>query len=101
MSGSPIVLTGTRGSVRAGLTSFVLTLGDFMKDRRWRLRVIYSGILLVAYFGFFLMCAFLPERMAAPALSNSPISFAMLLGATIIVGLIAMTGLYTVSADRA
>ncbi len=72
-----------------------------MDDRRWRLRVIYSSILLAAYFGFFLLCAFLPERMAARALSDSPISLAMVLGAIIIAGSVAMTGLYTVSADRA
>jgi hypothetical protein len=33
-------------------------------------------------------------------LKNSPISVAMWLGAAIIAGSIAMTGLYTVSADR-
>ena len=71
-----------------------------MADRRWRLRVIYSGILLAVYFAFFLMCAYLPERMAAHVLKNSPISVAMWLGAAIIAGSIAMTGLYAVSADR-
>jgi uncharacterized membrane protein (DUF485 family) len=72
-----------------------------MNDKGWRLRVIYSGVMLAAFFGFFLMCSFWPKTMAARVLNDSPTSYAMWLGAAIIAGSVVMTGLYTVSADRA
>ncbi|MGY4155524.1 uncharacterized membrane protein (DUF485 family) [Bradyrhizobium sp. USDA 4461] len=72
-----------------------------MNDRRWRLRVLYSGMLLAAYFGFFLMCSYFPDAMASRVSTGSPATLAMWLGAMIIAGSVAMTGLYTISADRA
>ena len=72
-----------------------------MNDRRWRLRVLYSGILLGIYFGFFFMCSFLPDVMARKITVGNPATVAMLLGAAIILGSVGMTGLYMVSADRA
>jgi uncharacterized membrane protein (DUF485 family) len=72
-----------------------------MNDKRGRLRVIYSSTLLAAYFGFLLACCFLPRQMAIHVFSDSPTSVAMCLGAAIIAGSLAMTGLYAVSADKA
>jgi uncharacterized membrane protein (DUF485 family) len=72
-----------------------------MTDRRWRLRVLYSSILLAVYFGFFLMCSFLPGVMAAKLFATNAATLAMWLGAIIIAGSVGMTALYMVSADRA
>lgn len=71
-----------------------------MNDKSWRLRVIYCGVLLTAYFGFFLTCAFFPATMARTIGANTQATLAMLLGAAVIAGSVVLTGCYMVAADR-
>lgn len=98
MAGFTLAFAACEAAIRH--SRFIHRNGAIMNDRRWRLRVLYSGTLLLTYFGFFLMCSFLPELMVKPVFASSPVSIAMWLGAAIIAGSVAMTGLYMVSADR-
>ena len=72
-----------------------------MKDKSWRLRVAYSGTLLIVYFGFLLVCALSPSTMAHTVSGSSPVTIAMVLAAAIIAGSVALTGSYMIAADRA
>jgi uncharacterized membrane protein (DUF485 family) len=71
-----------------------------LTDKSWRLRVIYSALLLTAYFGFFIVSAWSPSTMAHTISASSPVTVAMALGAGIIAGSVALTGLYMAAADK-
>jgi uncharacterized membrane protein (DUF485 family) len=64
------------------------------------LRFAFSGVLLAVYFGFFLACSFAPATMTQTLSGSSSVTVAMALGAALIAGSIALTGLYSVIADR-
>jgi len=62
--------------------------------RRDSLAWILSICVLVLYFGFVLMVAFLPEVLTAKISEGSVIPFGMLVGFGVIVASIILTGIY-------
>ncbi len=63
-----------------------------------RLRLQLSGILIVYYFGFLLLGAFAQPLLATPVYGPIPLCF--LLGLILILGCVALTGLYALAANR-
>ena len=64
-----------------------------------RLRLQLCGVLTVYYFGFLLLGAFAQPLLATPIYGPVPLSF--LLGLILIVGCVALTGIYVLAANRA
>jgi uncharacterized membrane protein (DUF485 family) len=62
------------------------------------LRLQLSAILIVCYFGFLLLGAFAQPLLATPV--YGPIPLAFLLGLILIVGSVALTGIYALAANR-
>lgn len=67
--------------------------------QRTRLGAVLAILVAAAYYGFLLAGAYAPQLLASPTLGGVPWSF--LLGAVLLVFIVAMTGLYTVLANRA
>jgi uncharacterized membrane protein (DUF485 family) len=63
-----------------------------------RLRLQLVGILIVYYFGFLLLGAFAQPLLATPIYGPIPLSF--LLGLILILGCVALTGIYAMAANR-
>lgn len=63
-----------------------------------RLRLQLTAILAVVYFGFLLLGAFAQPLLATPI--YGPIPLAFLLGLILILGSIALTGIYALAANR-
>jgi uncharacterized membrane protein (DUF485 family) len=63
-----------------------------------RVRLQLTAILMVAYFGFLLLGAFAQPTLAVPVYGPVPLSF--VLGLLLIIGSIALTGLYALAANR-
>jgi uncharacterized membrane protein (DUF485 family) len=74
-------------------------MGGTVPDRSWRLRVAYSAVLLTAYFGLFLACAFSPSAMARP-ISSGPVTVSMALAAAMMIGSVAIAGLYALATRK-
>jgi uncharacterized membrane protein (DUF485 family) len=64
-----------------------------------RLGLTLSAIVIVAFFGFLLLAATAPSLLMQPVAGAVPLSF--LLAAALIVGVIALTGLYVLRANAA
>lgn len=67
--------------------------------QRTRLGAILAIIVALAYYGFLLAGAFAPLSLAQPAIGHVPWSF--VLGAGLLIGAIALTGLYVLLANAA
>jgi len=67
--------------------------------QRTRLGAGLAILVGLAYYGFLLAGAYAPQLLASPAIGSVPWSF--LLGALLLVFIVAMTGLYTVLANAA
>jgi uncharacterized membrane protein (DUF485 family) len=65
--------------------------------QRTGLGAILSVLVALGYYGFLLAGAYVPQLLASPAVGHVPWSF--LLGALLLVFIVAMTGLYTVLAN--
>lgn len=67
--------------------------------QRVRLGAALAILVALAYYGFLLAGAYAPQMLASPAIGHIPWSF--LLGALLLVFIVAMTGLYTLLANAA
>jgi len=67
--------------------------------QRTRLGACLCVLVALAYYGFLMAGAFAPQALARPAIGSVPWSF--LLGALLLVFIVAMTGLYTLLANAA
>jgi uncharacterized membrane protein (DUF485 family) len=63
-----------------------------------RLRLRLTAVLMLYYFGFLLLGAFAQPLLATPLYGPIPLSF--LLGLILILGSVALTGLYALAANR-
>ena len=67
--------------------------------QRTRLGAVLAILVAAAYYGFLLAGAYAPQLLASPAIGSVPWSF--LLGALLLVFIVAVTGLYTLLANAA
>ncbi|WP_267360913.1 MULTISPECIES: DUF485 domain-containing protein [unclassified Methylobacterium] len=65
------------------------------------LGVTFTVILVGAYFGFVVMCAFAPGLLAQPVLAGGTVTWAFAYGLFVIVLGVVLTGLYVFTANRA
>ncbi len=63
-----------------------------------RLRLLLSAILMICFFGFLLLGAYAQPVLATPVYGPIPLSF--LLGLILILGSVALTGIYVLAANR-
>ena len=67
-------------------------------SRRWRVAMILTAAMLVAYFGFILLIAF-DKPLAGTLLADGGLSVGVLLGAAVIVVTPVLTGVYVAWAN--
>jgi uncharacterized membrane protein (DUF485 family) len=66
--------------------------------RRWRIAIALTAAMMATYFGFILLVAY--GKATAGALVSEGLSWGILLGALVIVGAWAVTGVYVYWANR-
>ena len=74
--------------------SVVDLYGASMAFSSGRRRAKYTSILMTAFFGFLLACAFAPQAMARNIVAGSPVTFEMALGAALLVACIVLTAVF-------